>query len=182
MAPKISLSKLKSLPPEERVAILKKFEEQKKKDIEKAENLLKNSQVEIEKRKEKDNEFEEKGKELLEKKVRPEKSEELEDIVEESQKTAEPGRGPVYGGFEEIRKLYEISKPEIYESVRELRNRAAQGRLSEEDENRINFYERQVSDAAANSQYMNDRKAKENLMRIKTAMEQIEEYKNKPMW
>jgi hypothetical protein len=183
-AEKISLSKLKNLPPEQRVALLKKFEEQRKKEIERAEKELKSSEAEIETKKKSQRELEEKSRELLEKRVTPRQVEELEEIVEETQKPAEEGAArPVYGApLEEIKRLYEIATPEVYEGVRELRNRAAQGRLSEEDEKRINFYEHQLSGVSVNEQYINDRRTKDNWVRIKTAIEQIEEYKNKPMW
>ncbi len=180
MAEKISLDKLKNLPPEKRVALLKKFEEQRKKEIETAESMIKSSEVELEKTKATEREVEEKSKELLEKKViTPRQAEELEEIVEESQKPAEGAPRPAYGApLEEIRRVYELATREVYEGVRELRNRAASGNITAEETERINFYESQLSSVSnVHEAYINDRKAKENFMRIKTALEQIEEYR-----
>ena len=183
MAEKISLKDLEKLPPEKRVALLKKFEEQRKKEIEHAESLLKRSEKEIETRNESEREVEQKSKELLEKKIVETRGEELENIVEESQKTTEEeGAGVQYGRpLEELKKIYEIA-PAAYEAVRELRNRASEGRLTREDEQRLNFYESEFSQiSAVQAAYIKDEKTRVNVMKIKTALEQTEEYKTTMM-
>jgi hypothetical protein len=180
MAKKISLKDLKNLPPEERIAVLKKFEDQRKKEIEQAESLLKNSEVEVQKKRETERENEQKGKELLEKKISSKSNEEaLEEIVEESQKPADGNARPVYGApLEEMRRVYEMATREVYEGVKELRNRASRGMITEDEVEKINFYESQLSSVATvNEAYINDKKAKENFVKIKTALEQIKEYK-----
>jgi len=179
MAEKITLKELNRLSPEKRLALLKKFEEKRKKEIEHAESLIKSSESEIEKRKETEKEIEEKSKALLEKRISEEREEELENIVEEAQKgPEEEGFKAQYGApLEELRRIYEIA-PVAYESVRELRNRASEGRLTSEDEQRLNFYETQFSQITpVQAAYIKDEKTRVNVMKIKTALDQTEEYK-----
>ncbi len=175
MADEKEVEKLKNLPPEERIALLKKLEERRKKEIEQVEALINRSEKEIQVRKETEKEIEEKSRELLEKKVSPERAEELEEIVEEAKKTPETEFNVQYGApLEEIRRMYQIATPEVYEGIRELRNRASEGRLTEDEERRLVVYENEF--AGVNEAYVNDAKTKETIKKAKSALDQIKKY------
>lgn len=178
MEKEINIKELEKLPPEKRIAILKEFEKKKKKEIEQAESLIKKIEEGIEAKKKTEKEIEEKSKELLEKTARGAQEEELESIVQEAKKTEETEFRPQYGApLEEIKKVYEIATTEVYETIRELRNKASEGRLTPEDEQRIDFYEREFSRInAVQAAYIADEKKRINIMKAKTALEQIKEY------
>lgn len=180
MAEEITLKDLEKLSPEERVRVLKKFEEQRKKEIEKAESLLRRTEEEIEGKKKTELEIEEKSKEIIEKGGRGaarKNPEELEEIVREAKQEPNEFR-PQYGApLEEIKKLYEIATPEVYDTIRDMRDRAAEGRLTRQDEERLNFYENEFSRInSVQAAYINDEKKRINIMKAKTALEQIKEY------
>jgi len=179
MAKEITLKDLEKLSPEERVAVLKKFEDRRKKEIEQAESLIRKTEKEIETRKKTELEIEEKSKEFADKRTEG-KGEELEEIVKEAKKTDEEGLfRPQYGApLEEIKKLYEIATPEVYDRIRDIRNRASEGALTKDDEQRLNFYESEFSRInAVQAAYINDERKRINVMKIKAAIEQAEEYK-----
>ncbi len=180
MAKKITVEELRKLPPEKRMEILKRFEEKRKQEIERAEDLIRGTEKELEKKEETEREIEEKSRELLEEKAEEEAGEELENIVEEAQEGAEEAEAAKaqYGApLEEIRRVYEIATPDTYDRIRELRDRAAEGRLSEEERKAIDFYQGEFSSVSTvQAAYVNDDTKRINIMKAKTALEQIKKY------
>lgn len=179
MAKKITVEDLKKMPPEKRIEILKRFEEKRKQDVEKAEEMIKGTEEELEKKEETEREIEEKSRELLEGRLTEEAEEELENIIEEAQQGSEEAEAAKQYGepLEEIKRVYEIANPDTYERIRELRDRAAEGGLSEEEMNAVDFYQREFSNVSnVQAAYVNDEKKRINIMKAKTALEQITQY------
>lgn len=177
MAKKIGLDELKKLPPEKQIEILKKFEEKRKKDIEKAEDLIKASEEELKDKEKTKIEIEEKSKELLEEKLSDEEDKELENIVKEANKGAEDAELAHHYG-KALEEVYEIANPATYDRVRELRDRAASGNLSEQERRSIDFYSSQFNQVSTvEAAYIKNEETRIDVMKIKTALEQIEQYK-----
>ncbi len=178
MAKKITMEDLKKLPPEKRIAVLKKFEEKRKKDIEKAEELIKGTEEELERKEETEQEIEEKSRELLEERIEENTEDiELEGIIEEAKVSAEEAEfAPQYG--KPLEELYQIATPSAVDSMSELRERAAEGSLSEYDRERVDFYQEQFEQlSAVEAAYIKDQEKRINVMKIKDALERIKEYK-----
>ena len=177
---KLTIEQIKKLPPEQRIKYLRKLEEQKKKEIEEAEKILVNSETEIQRQREKE---EEEGKKEQEKReiraIATGNQEKLEEMVRESPAEEAP-KAAVYGApLEELRNIYQIAKPEIYDSIKDLRNTAAERDLTAEEERRLNSYNSAFSQInSVQAAYIRDQQTRVTVLKAKEALDQIKKYES----
>jgi len=172
---------IKNLPPIERIKLLKKITEKRKKEIEEAEKLIKESIEEAKRDKEKKVEpIEEVTREL----VRPIVEEAQEDteslelkIAKEKAKTEETST-PLYGRpIEEIKEnLYALATPNVYRSISQLLDIARERALTEEEERRVDFYRKRMSEFATIEHYITNPETKRFLLSAEEALIKIKKY------
>jgi|GEM_PF-3686699 len=170
----VSAEELKKLPPEKRIELLKQIEEQKKKDIEKeiaeAEALIKESEkeeAELEKR-----------IEVLQKIKVPEAEDKsaLEKTVEKEKIET---KAPVqYGQAVENTRIniYELASQNVYERIKDIRDRASQGQLTENDLRIVESYSN-IMPTFDKAKTIMDDEARSVILKSEYALRQIQDYK-----
>lgn len=186
------LDDLRKLSPRERMARLKQIEEEKKREIEEATRMMAESAEEAkhddlvkEIMEEEEARLRKDEKEKKEKKEKEDEAEEanreksLERKVEEEEITSQGAKGPQYRvNFNEI--YAERPNPEslvnrdVYNTIEQIRNRAAEGRMTEADERMATVLRESIERVEYVPPSM-----KKNLTRSEEMLEQIEVYKTK---
>lgn len=107
----------------------------------------------------------------------------LEETVSQEAPTAAEASGPVYGLTRErveenLGELYNAIREEAREEMREMRERAAGGPWTEEDDRQLEYRMSQVERAAQSSQYAGE-EARQRFEEVKTAVDQIRSYRRR---
>ncbi len=180
------LEEIKKLPPTERIRKLLELKKGVKDAIEKRQKELEEAEkvtiVEVKKEaeeKEKRKEEEEQTVKTLQPAVRPAPPEEinLEEILM-SEKKPEIEAPANYGKIiDEIKTtLYDVA-PAIYQGMQELRNKASEGELSENDRKRFSAYNDMIGQLSnVSPDRIKNKETKENLLKMQYAMRQTEQY------
>jgi hypothetical protein len=180
------LDEIKKLPPAERIKKLLELKkdvkdamEKRQKEFEEAEKV---AIVEVKKEaeeKEKIKEEEEQTIKTLQPAVRPAPAEEinLEEILLSEKKTEVEAPANYGKIIDEIKTtLYDVA-PIIYQGMQELRNKASEGELSDNDRKRFRAYNEMISQLSnVSPDRIKNKETKENLLKMQYAMRQTEQY------
>ena len=104
---------------------------------------------------------------------------ELENIIKGAQEGAETAESAAQYG-KPLDEIYQMATPTVYDTIKDLRNRASEGHLSEYEQSKINFYENQFEQVTSvEVAYVQNKDRRIDIMKIKTALEQIKEYESR---
>lgn len=167
---------VKKLSPKERMKRLKEIQEKDKKEIEEAENLIKQSVHDAE---------QEETEEIVRRIKKPEMREiKVEDLFNEKDDNKggveEKVKGVKVAEEERIKRdvserinQYGLTRPEVYDKVRTLVEKAAEGAITPEERENLDFYKQQFQDV--NPGYMKG-EAKEVVEKTEELFKRLRSY------
>lgn len=169
---KLSIEEIKKLPPEKRIAILKRIEEQRKRDLEQAELEEKKAISEISDEKFRDEE-ERKKKEEFEEKIKKQSLE--EEVGEEAGGRASKTGVVDYASREQqLRDFYAVTS-RVKETLPGVLERIATGKANKDDERFLESYRQSMEAVRAEASYVS-RDAKKDFYAMQEQLDEARAY------